>query len=350
MNAIEIIMNQIDINCKQLILDNTLKNFINYPDGTYYEKIVGEFNEKDLPSLFRYIDTKRLIFEKLNLFKLSNEFISSVYIYDYKKNIILTSSGIQYSFNEFYDTEWFSLIQDNKNWPCFSDIRYIKQNNEQMQKVVSIIYKLFDSENVFVINLDAEYLKRSIIGKLGNETNTIILVLSDTGSVILTNGNTVDNQLIDDLLMADGDIKISDSYIKKVDNRKFMVNYVRTIVPSWIFVSVVDLDDIYESVNYIAKIRSLALIILLIVTGLLTFISSRNIYKPIYLLIQFIKKKETNNKTEDFSDSLSVSEFKYIFNRLKNAFNEKEKLEKRLLETIPAMKERFLYSLVKGKI
>lgn len=68
-NAVEIVMSQLDKSCKQLILDNTLKNFINYPESLYYEEIVGEFKDEDLPNLYKYLDYKRLIFEQLKSFK-----------------------------------------------------------------------------------------------------------------------------------------------------------------------------------------------------------------------------------------------------------------------------------------
>jgi len=349
-NAVEIIMNQVDINCKQLILDNTLKNFVNYPESLYYERIVGEFRNEDLPNLFKYIDYKRLIFEKLKLFKLSNEFINSVYVYDIKKDIVLTSKGIQYSFDEFYDKNWFDMIEKIYNWPYFSDIRYIKQDSDPSQKVISIIYKLFDSDNIFVINLDAEYLNKSIIEKLDGKTKNFVSVFSNMGKVVLSNEKIINNQTINKLIDFNEDIKVSDSYIRQINNKKFMVNYIKTSVPNWMFVSITDLNDLYKGINNIIGIILLTAIILLILTGLLAIISSKNMYKPIYSIIQSIKKRDANYGVDSNNNNISISEIKFIGNSLEDAYKERELLKNRLIETLPAIKERFLYSLIKNNL
>lgn len=349
-NAVEIIMKQIDINCTQLLFDNTLKNFINYPEGLYYERIVGEFKNEDLPNLFKYIDNKRLIFERLKLFQQVNEFINSVYVYDCKKNIILVSNGIQYTLNEFYDKSLFSIIEKNNRWPYFSEIRLIKKDYNNSQKVISIIYKLFDSDNIFIINLDVEYLNKRIIEKLDTKTKNFISVFSDTGNIILSNEKIIDNYLIKNLINFENKIKDSDSYIKEIGRKKFMVNYIKTNIANWLFVGIIDLDDLYAGINNIIKVIIMTAVILLILTVLLAFISSKNIYKPIYSIIQLIKKRSENCTSEinNNSKDMSTGEISFISGSLVNAYKEKELLQNKLIETLPVFKERFLYSLTRS--
>lgn len=345
-NAVEIVMSQLDKSCKQLILDNTLKNFINYPESLYYEEIVGEFKDEDLPNLYKYLDYKRLIFEQLKSFKLSNEFINSVYIYDAKNNIILSSDGIQYKSNEFFDKEWTDITEKVNNWPFFSDIRLIKQNDGQPKKVLSIIYKLFDSDNIFIINLDAELLNKSIIEKLDTKTNNVLLILSDTGKMLLGNIENVDDQIIDRISNYERLSKPSDSFIEEYNKKKFMINYMTSSTPNWRFVSVIDLKNLYKGINSIIAIIMLTSILLLILTGLLAVISSRRIYKPIYSIIQYIKKRDPKCSNINVG-SEHVGELNFIGNSLVNAFNEMENLQNRLKESLPAIKERFIYSIIR---
>lgn len=92
-NTLEILLNRIKENSNLLALNRSFISFENFPNGAYYEGLQGAIPEEDLPALYAYLEAKKNTFLTMNSFKLSDQFVDSVYFYDSSKDIVITSDN-----------------------------------------------------------------------------------------------------------------------------------------------------------------------------------------------------------------------------------------------------------------
>ena len=177
-NIIEIILKQVDQSLEQLTIDYNFKEFENFYDGYYYENIKGEFKDEDLPILNKYLNSKAKVFDRLSVYKASNNFVDSVYFYDSSKNIVLTNMRFQYDFNSFFDEESLKSIESYKSFPGVLDTWEALQWDNKYKNIISIIYKTVntkDKSNYIVVNIDAEYLFNNLSTQVENKLGRTFL-------------------------------------------------------------------------------------------------------------------------------------------------------------------------------
>ena len=133
-NTLEILLNRIKENSNLLALNRSFISFENFPNGAYYEGLQGAIPEEDLPALYAYLEAKKNTFLTMNSFKLSDQFVDSVYFYDSSKDIVITSdndrSNRQFRREDFYDKDWYDAVQNIQVNPVFLDTRTAKQYPE----------------------------------------------------------------------------------------------------------------------------------------------------------------------------------------------------------------------------
>ena len=185
MNALELVIKQITGNCQQLVLNPSFRNFESYPNGSYYEGLNGTYAKEDLSSLYWYIKNKTSAIESIQYFKLSNEFVDSVYYYDSNKNLVLAikdeNTIKQYSLNDFFDKDWFQTWSNNRESPILMNPRMAIQYNGQSKEILTLLFRANQNDNVFIINLDAALIYNKIINELNNRGS--LFVLSGSGEV-----------------------------------------------------------------------------------------------------------------------------------------------------------------------
>lgn len=347
-NAIELVIKQINNNCRSIISNVLFKEYENYPRGSYYEKLRGEFNDSDLRGLAGYLDIKKKLIDNICLLKSTNDFIYSVYYYDKQKDIILTSEGVQqYSLKEFYDKDWYMESEKTSAAPFAIDSLRTIVNGNQHKEVIPIIYMSpTTGTNIIVINLDADYIYDNIIKRIGYEDNNTLLVLSETGNVIFNKNNySLYKKLFENIDFKKLGSKYN-SFIMDLNNRKMMISYMPSDIIKWSFFNVTDLEVFNKGIIYLRALIILTVSLLLLLTIFMDLISSRKIYNPIKSLIHYLNNyNHQATESTEVKDSLT-GEFGYIKNSMQLVFNEREHLSEKLKESLPAYKEKFLCSLI----
>ncbi|UUZ96372.1 cache domain-containing protein [Paenibacillus sp. P25] len=183
-NAIEIVLNRIKENSNLLALNQPFQDFERFPNGGYYEGLQGELPREDLPALYGYLEAKKNAILTINSFKLSNEFVDSVYFYDSGKNLVLTSesggTNRQFALDDFYDKDWLGALEDKKNNPVILDTRMSRPGHAAEKSLLSLVYKSNKNGNALIINLDASVIYRDLVSKLSDQDH-IFAVSSDGG-------------------------------------------------------------------------------------------------------------------------------------------------------------------------
>ncbi|WP_248924585.1 hypothetical protein [Paenibacillus hamazuiensis] len=60
-NAMEIVVGRIKENANLLVMNQSVQDFEQFPNGSYYEGMQGEFAKEDLPFLYEYLTTKKTL-------------------------------------------------------------------------------------------------------------------------------------------------------------------------------------------------------------------------------------------------------------------------------------------------
>lgn len=346
-NAMEIVASNIAANFRQLSLDQVIRDFESFPLGAYYESLNGAYPDDDLLGLYNYLDRKARLLENLRALKLSNEFIWSVYYYDTSKQMVMTWDLMQYKPESFYDPGWDQFTESIDSFPAFMEMRKAKQPDGSVKDVIPIVYMSLARGNYLVINLDAASIYNRFVSKLDNKTDSALFVLSKAGKLMLYEKNKALSAAIEADLQTRGqpDKARHFSYENDYGGRNMLVTGISSDTLGWTFVTATALDDMYRSVSYIKSIIMLITFLLVVATGLLVFMTTRNIYHPIRHLLQFIRVKDAYGGAA--AEGKGISELTMIRSSLEGAYEDRSSLQVRLLESMPASQEKFVRTLLR---
>ncbi len=349
-NIIGIVLKQVDQSINQLTIDSDFKEFENFYNGGYYEKIRGGFKDEDLPMLYKYLENKAKVFDKLNVYKNSNNFVDSVYFYDSSKNIILTDKKFQYDFNEFYDKDWFNSIGKSSVFPIVLDTRAVRQWDNNYKNIISVVYKTVnkkDSSNFIVVNIDEEYLFNNLSEKVEDKLGRTFFILSKDNKVIIKNRNDniykqiIENKQLNKYLENDSGV-----FEQKINNSRYAVNFIKNNTLNWSFITTISYDKFYAAINHIRNLIVISTIILIVLTIIVVMISSKNMYSPILNIVTFIRK---NIRNDDSSENFP-EEIDYINSSIRMVHDNYINMHSKLEKNLPDYKQKFMQSLLQDNI
>lgn len=342
-NALELVIKQITGNCQQLVLSPSFRNFESYPNGSYYESLNGVYAEKDLPSLYWYIKNKTSAIESIQYFKLSNEFVDSVYYYDNSKNLVLAIKDEnvikQYSYNEFFDKDWYPTWENDKESPILMDPRMATQYNGQSKEILTLLFRANLSDNVFIINLDAASIYNKIINELNNRGS--LFVLSGAGTAFFRQELSPEQQTIADKLPP---ITTADrsGYIRaELNGDQSLVTFAKSDQLNWTFVNVNSMDKLLASTKYLRRVIVYSILLLLGLTVCFSLLASKRLYRPIARIVTLLASKRAKTG-EAWTD-----EIHRIDDVLRTTFDERDLYLRKLEESLPYYREQLKNELLR---
>jgi two-component system, response regulator YesN len=116
-----------------------------------------------------------------------------------------------------------------------------------------------------------------------------------------------------------------------------------------------DMNEMYGTVSSIRSLFIIIVVLLLLATAALVFVSSRRMYMPVSRLLQLIKNDYQTDSARKPAGLLGIKgkpqrmsgEFQVISESLTNAYEERNRYQLRLRESLPAYQEKFVQSLLK---
>lgn len=342
-NAIEIVLKRIKENSNLLALNQSLVEFEKFPNGSYYEDLQGELGKEDLPSLYGYLAAKTNSISTINTFRISNEYVDSVYYYDSSKNLVITSdnngSNRQFDLNVFYDTDWYDTLMDSKEYYVFMDTRITKAYSSNEKNLLSIIYKTNKDNNAFIINLDASVIYNEIINKLNHQDD--IYVVSSAGNILFHSNPASMHQHLSLILPEEKEIVgKSGSFVKDLAGKKKLISHSSSPLLGWTFVNISDMEALSKGTASIKQTIVISALVLVLLTITLAYLSSRSLYKPISRLKAMIGG-ESERKTEQTDEIGTIGIF------MQSAIHDRDYYKEKLDESLPFQREQFKYSLLR---
>ncbi|KRE82520.1 AraC family transcriptional regulator [Paenibacillus sp. Soil766] len=342
-NAIEIVLKRIKENSNQLVLNQSFQEFEQFPNGRYYEALQGELKVEDLQALNAYLSSKKNSFLTINLFRMSNEFVDSVYYYDHNKNLVITSeydgSNRQFAMDDFYDKGWYPALLAAQEDAVFMDTRIAKQYQPKEKNVLTIIFKTRKDDNAIIINLDAQLIHQQMISKVNDQDD--IFVVSTEGKVLFHSQLASMHQPISHLLPNDREIVgKSGAFVAKISSQRKLITHSASSLLGWTFINTSDMEALSKGTASIKQTIFLSAVILIVISLTLAYLSSRSLYKPISRLKAMIGG-ESERKMEQEDEIGTIGHF------MQSALFERDYYKERLNESLPVHREQFKSSLIR---
>jgi len=346
-NAMENVTMQISNSFHQLLLDKVLHEFERFPRGSYYESLT-EYREEDLPGMYSYLQSKEQTIMAIKKLKDSNEFIDSVYLFDRTKNQIFTSDSLQFRPDRFYDTGWDKNIENQRYYPIIMDSRMAVRRDLAPKRVIPMIYASPTWGNYIAVNLDAEALAKAFVSKLDGTAGSTLFVLSPKGQLLLHNGDSQTDPSNSEALklLTQMDLgQMGNAYTRQLDisGRASLLTAYTSEHLGWRFITLSSLEDLYAGISKIRMMITVSCVILVVSIGLLIYAATWQIYNPVRRLLDFIHK--SFEPDQGYIDP-QRSEVRVIQDSFKVVIEDRNSLQLRLRESLPANQEKFIYTLL----
>lgn len=346
-DAMEMIIKQIGASFQQTVLSGAIKEFETFPLGSYYEGLTGDYKEDDLRIMYTYLSSKSNAQWYLKNLLKSNEFIQSVYFFDQGKQMVLTGSE-WFTFADFYDSTWGLSTADFLTYPLISEVRSARQKDGSFLSVLPVIYMSSTMDNYIVINLDAEKIYSTIFRKFIRDDEHAFFVLSAGGKLMFHDRD----HPISEAMSADERFRLK---LTEFDEKSFetewlgkqrLVTNMGSELLGWTFVNVIAIDTIYGSVTNIKNLIMLTMALLVAATGVLVFLTARNIYDPIRHLLAYVASNSRGDLAGLAFPRRARGELGMIRSSLEEAYEQQASLQIRLKESLPAYKKMYVHSLL----
>lgn len=339
-NAMEMILKRIQENSNLLVLNEAILGFERFPNGRYYESLQGELQRSDLLGLYEYLEAKKKAMMTIHLFRVSNEYVHSVYFYDRKKELVLTSehdgSMRQFHAEEFYDRTWQSMYENLGRNASVISYRKAEQDRGPDEHVLTYFYKTKD-HNAVIVNLSGSKIYGEMIQKM-NDRDDIYLAAAD-GTILLHGDQENLNRPIQTLLSgAQEAIGKEGSFAVSDGRRKWLVSHTFSPYLGWTFINVSDFQALSEGTASIKQTIVLSAGLLLFLSFALAYVSSKSLYQPI------IRLKDSIGG--DFHQRNGIDELGAIGNYMKLTVKERDYYKEKLEESLPIQREQFKWSLL----
>lgn len=349
----ELLTNTVQKDALRISLDNNLTN--------YYDYTNFEANSKNKEELFIMYQIQSMLAGVVN----TNDRYHSVYLYLDNSNYVITSEDVCLK-DDFDDIEWVKSYKASKysnapiSWlnPRLANQRRLNSSVNETNTgnvstssnyVLSYIYPLTpyttNLSGAIVVNVYEDSLSKLINSNNLNSEGCISIINSKGLGVTdidkaLVGSNISSKDYIKSVLTSN---KQEGSIITKINNKKYLVTYVKSDIKDWIFVGTFSLNNLTNTFTSIRMLIIYISLILLVVGIFLSYFISRKLYNPVKKLVNDIKNRKGIDLIGNENEVALLSK----------AFDSLMKQEDQLFNTIEKntrhLRENYLLGLLKGR-
>lgn len=286
------------------------------------------------------------IYGSLTIIKSSDPLIEEVYLYLEKDDAIISDTyGIErLQADELIPYENLLSIPSSIYW---TDSLPSEQANVLPYSLIIRLNKGLDRSNSFMVfRMKADALHRLIDGTVA-DPNGSTLLLKENGDLISAGRVPIDSLTsLDAALQQRVALLPSDAgtFLEQWDGERYSVTYHRMsrIGTSWTLASATPVSALTAPVVTMSRTIIGISAAMLAVGFWLSWIASRNMYKPIQRLVNLFSHRRGNDTSSD--------EFEWIASEWNNVSRKSEDLQRRLRTQLPSLREGFLLQLMQGHL
>ena len=290
--------------------------------------------------------------QALQSFRVSKNYIDSVFILDKSDKMVISSDGTMDSdifFNNYYRYEkysedyWNNLVLKSNIFRIMEPSRVTGTSNYKSMNVVPIIQPCigrYFTKALFVINVNGSKLNE-VIDKYKLTPNSTLLVFDNNGTVYSdTNPERNISPIINTVL---GEKKEGVFY-SNVDGARMLeiVHISNAVSKEFYYVACVPLGDFYSKFSYLKILAYSISIVTLILSLFFSVFMADKLYSPIKNLVNIMKQK-----TESYPESNPTSnEFEFLNEGIHNMIHSTENLSENLSSVLPLAYEQCLQKIL----
>ncbi len=234
----------------------------------------------------------------------TNSFIYSIYVYNEKLNVYLSTVGMDVAMpsDQFFDTGIRELMKqralESRSLMPIPRSTKLSINGVIQENVVDVFtYIIYDLQSVdneiqgaVVLNIKAEYLQniiKSLLSKKKTDQGRLIIV-DEKGEIVIGSddqakgASLAENGFIDKVLQSDSE---SGNFKAQVEGQDMRITYAKSDQLGWRFIELVPYQQIYAPLYKIKWMTMLVCSIMLILGILSAFLVSRQVSSPIRQLV-----------------------------------------------------------------
>lgn len=279
------------------------------------------------------------LFKKIGNTCVSYPYIDSMYIYYKSYDEIITNNGV-YSFKEFYDQSWASLLSQTKDKNTILPARKIQQgpDSKKDQYVITYItyFPLFSTEKngAVVVNINVNALMNSL-NMVKKDPNSMIFVINSEEKILVADKPEYITRNFAD--MAGEQYHHANNgrfFTDQFKNQKMLFSYTASNKMNWKFVELTPMESVK---NNVAFIKNTVIVLLVVMTVLLlaaVYLITNKIYNPVVYLMDLVKGVSLSTSNQQHQDA-AKNEMDMLTMHLNSISSsiEEEKNQNRLLKS-----------------
>lgn len=274
---------------------------------------------------------------ELNAILIPNPLVYSVYLYNPGADSIFSNLDTQSTINDFYDSDLVHIIRNQKfnSNEVFlpRHVQYSINGNQSDIDLITIIFtdanKISGNESAMILNINQQTLQKMINkGARSDLSNSFII---NGKGIIISHGDRskltqdIGNESYIKKILTDK--KDRGSFTDTIDNKKYLISYIKSGRLGWYFINRSEYNQIFESMTTFQKFILLITTVFILMGILIAGYFTRKIYTPLHKLIMEIRAADTEpNEVKE------LSEYEYLkgsFNKLSFNINQlKEHVQK----------------------
>ncbi len=304
----------------------------------------------------------RDIITYLSSIKANNDYITDLWVYFNKADIVLGSEG-KYDSQLFFsnvckyysDLDWKNVFRKNNGFRS-AGRQEVEHDLNRMPVVVfikSLPINEFTPKGTLVVNLSEQFFYNKMGGN--KEEKVVINYIVDSHkNIIFTNEKSFqenqDQKLARSVL--DDTVNSMDSdkgtFDTKFDGKPYTVQYIKSKVNDWNYISITPTGYISEKANGIRNVTIWVALISMILSIILAYFLVKRLYRPINDILNYISIM--SNKKLDKQTEGSKDELKFINRIISYVYNENESLRDSFNKSQPILREKFLNDIANGSV
>lgn len=295
-------------------------------------------------------ELQRLVYDELERHKSSNRFIADIVFYR-MTNSDLVSIDYGYAKQSLYKgivdlknaivtkkspiAKW-TYLPEAKRKGYITFIRNLPMGQYGKSEGMILIHMYTDSVGIYLEDGgDLDISKKSIF------------VLNPTHEVMFQSGSMTeddlrqDNRIINNIIQSD---KVTELFFfKKHDGSEMLLSYIRN-TKDWTYIVLIPKEEINKQISWIRSAVIFAVILLVGMSMLLTYQSSKRIYSPIQALINHGQRLSNGRNF-----GKTTSEIHFVQECLNYLSEESERVNSYLDKMEPTIRERFFFNLLRNQ-
>lgn len=306
-NSVSVLKDEISKSNKALLvqtinnLDNILKTIedkmwsFKILDMQYSSKYIGNLGDVGKYGPGQALEDLSFVMNMLASYADTDGYIDSIYLYSKSQNYLVSSRRNFKIVNNIEDYDWYNkALEGNGNvtWMATREVEDIDLRVKKQLLSATLLIKnnLGQDIGVLCINLNSDLIK-NLTAHINIGETGYILISDEKGNIINHKEKKLISLNLSNYSYIETILSNNDGYFdSRIDSRNFMITYFTSNYTKWKFATIIPSDEFTDKIYGKLLFTMLICIICISIAVFFSLIISNNLYKPIKVLKNEMKR------------------------------------------------------------